>query len=150
MQLSIVSVFLCCTCMVCIARCLHQRFYVWQEEKYRSRLAASISGQSFLSSADSLHSARTVIEMRLRHAPTTDYCRWLMRTCRCTRRDCHPIVRHFNQAVHARAPYGQIIPQHSIVIRNINNADSSIPIHRRRLAILMIFLYSTFRCFSAT
>ena len=42
-------------CVVCVARCLHRRFYIWQEEKYRSRVAMSVSGQSFLSSADSLH-----------------------------------------------------------------------------------------------
>uniref|UniRef100_A0A914UM58 Ig-like domain-containing protein n=1 Tax=Plectus sambesii TaxID=2011161 RepID=A0A914UM58_9BILA len=51
--------------LVCTARCLHRRFYIWQEEKYRSRMNQSISGQSFLSSNDSVASRSITYENNL-------------------------------------------------------------------------------------
>jgi len=62
---------------MCAARCLHRHFFIWQEEKYRSRMAMSISGQSFLSSRrDSLASSRWLCLGRYLHyegAPSRTY-----------------------------------------------------------------------------
>jgi hypothetical protein len=60
--LFVLLIFVGLIALVCTARCLHRRFYIWQEEKYRSRMNQSISGQSFLSSNESVTSRSITYE----------------------------------------------------------------------------------------
>ncbi|MFH4977399.1 hypothetical protein AB6A40_004108 [Gnathostoma spinigerum] len=50
--LTFILIVLILSLLLCI-RIIHVRFHVWQQEKYRSRMNQSISGQSFISSASS-------------------------------------------------------------------------------------------------
>lgn len=41
---------------LCLVRCIHRHFHIWQEEKYRGRMQETMSAQGFLSSFESLNS----------------------------------------------------------------------------------------------
>ncbi|VDO99161.1 unnamed protein product [Soboliphyme baturini] len=55
---SLIALFTGSFCLLsafCTIRCIHRRYCIWHEDKCRSRMIESLSGQGFLSSLDSIY-----------------------------------------------------------------------------------------------